>query len=249
MNSREASELFHLFFLRVLGASADRAHYRVKGGCNLRFWFKSVRYSEDLDLDVVVTSRPTLRNKVDRMLDAGPLVTLLRARGLMIEAWSAPKQTDTTQRWKVSLRTDAVRTPIQTKIEFSRRKEAGAHAYEPVDAELARRYAIPAPLASHYLAPTALAQKIRALAGRSEPQARDVFDLHLLLSTGARPDPSAVRGADLHAAISRAIDVSYDDFVGQVGAFLEPAHRVLYESREAWNQMQAEVVQHLEALA
>ncbi|MGH7327468.1 MAG: nucleotidyl transferase AbiEii/AbiGii toxin family protein, partial [Polyangiaceae bacterium] len=127
MSPREANELFHLLFLRVLTSSADRAHYRVKGGCNLRFWFKSVRYSEDLDLDVVITSRATLRNKIDRILEAGPLVAMLRTRGLAIEAWSAPKQTDTTQRWKVSLRSDDSRTAIHTKIEFSRRQPAGVH--------------------------------------------------------------------------------------------------------------------------
>ena len=31
----------------------------VKGGCNLRFFFDSVRYSEDIDFDVAVIARET----------------------------------------------------------------------------------------------------------------------------------------------------------------------------------------------
>jgi hypothetical protein len=47
-------------------------------------------------------------------------------------------------------------------------------------------------------------------------------------------------------AIERMMDVGYDEFLGQVGAFLEPEHRELYESRESWNQMQSDVVAGLE---
>lgn len=38
----------------------------LKGGCNLRFLFGSVRSSEDMDLDVVVLAKETLKNKVGR---------------------------------------------------------------------------------------------------------------------------------------------------------------------------------------
>ena len=49
-SDRQAVELFHLLFLRQLASGADRARIALKGGCNLRFYFGSVRYSEDLDL-------------------------------------------------------------------------------------------------------------------------------------------------------------------------------------------------------
>jgi len=248
MGPREYVELFHLLFLRMLAAGSDRTHYCVKGGCNLRFWFRSVRYSEDLDLDVTVTSRATLKNKVDRLLAPGPLAGLLRAQGIAIVSTSAPKQTDTTQRWKVTLSAADAAT-MHTKIEFSRRGLSGAHAYEPVDAGVARRYRIPSPMASHYLAPAALAQKIGALAHRAETQARDVFDVHLLLAAAGAPKLDAAARKDLGAAVERAMGVSYDEFVGQVVAFLEPEHRELYASRGAWDQMQSEVVRGLEALA
>lgn len=49
MTDQEAVETFHLHFVRLLFMGRDKANYIVKGGCNLRFFFGSVRYSEDLD--------------------------------------------------------------------------------------------------------------------------------------------------------------------------------------------------------
>lgn len=46
----------------------DKGLIALKGGCNLRFFFGSVRYSEDMDLDVVVIAKETLKNQVDRLL-------------------------------------------------------------------------------------------------------------------------------------------------------------------------------------
>ena len=45
-------ERFHLLFLVQLGQKLDKRFYALKGGCNLRFFLKSIRYSEDMDLDV-----------------------------------------------------------------------------------------------------------------------------------------------------------------------------------------------------
>ncbi len=249
---REHVEAFHLGFLRVLTSGTDKAHYIVKGGCNLRFWFRSVRYSEDLDLDVTITARATLKNKVDRILEGAALGAMLRTQGLVLGSVSAPKQTETTQRWKLMLAAEGRKSGFPTKIEFSRRGSVPSHLFEPVDAALARHHRVAAPLAHHYLAPAAVAQKVGALAHRSETQARDVFDLHLLLTTAVEPgaihlDPAARR--DLPRAIERAMDVSFDDYQGQVVVFLEPEHAAIHASRAWWDQMQSDVVSALEALA
>ena len=45
-------ELFHLEFLRCLSRKIRAEFYALKGGVNLRFFFKSFRYSEDMDIDV-----------------------------------------------------------------------------------------------------------------------------------------------------------------------------------------------------
>ena len=45
-------------FLRALVAKGDdKSLIALKGGCNLRFYFASIRYSEDIDFDVVVIRR------------------------------------------------------------------------------------------------------------------------------------------------------------------------------------------------
>lgn len=248
---RELVEVFHLVFLRLLAAGPDRSHYVVKGGCNLRFWFGSVRFSENLDLDVRVTARAALKNKVDRLLEGGALASLLGASSVSVEGHSAPKQTEVTQQWKVSLRAEGLGSPFHTKIELSRRGTASGSAFEAVDRAIARRYGVSPPLAEHYLAPAALLQKIGALAHRSETQARDVFDLDLLFTrlAGSLPALDKPARAAVPLAIERAMGVSYDDFAGQVLAFLEDEHRVLYESREAWDRLQGDVVDGLEELA
>jgi hypothetical protein len=44
-------EVFHLLFLRELVRSVPLSAFVLKGGTNLRFFFGSIRYSEDMDLD------------------------------------------------------------------------------------------------------------------------------------------------------------------------------------------------------
>src|SRR5689334_25332108 len=101
---RETIEVFHLLFLRAFGARVDKALYALKGGCNLRFFHKSIRYSEDIDLDIRTMSSATLRGNVDRVLDAPAFLQTLRAHQIEVARVSRPKQTETTQRWKVALR-------------------------------------------------------------------------------------------------------------------------------------------------
>lgn len=251
--AREHVELFHLCFLRVLASGTDKSHYVVKGGCNLRFWFRSIRYSEDLDLDVTVTARATLKNKIDRLLAGPTLGAMLRAQGLAIRESSAPKQTETTQRWTILLAAEGLRTALPTKIEFSRRDRVAAleHAFEPIDPVLVRRYRMATPLAHHYRAAAAVAQKIAALAHRPETQARDLFDLHLLLTTAVGPHEvtlAAPARRDLPRAIERGMELSFDEYQGQVVAFLEADQAAIRASRAEWEQLQSEAILALEAL-
>lgn len=245
--ARETVEFFHLVFLRgLLARGEDKSLIALKGGCNLRFFFSSVRYSEDIDLDVVVMSRETLKNKVDRLLKS-PLVTApLLSRGVRLTDISVPKQTDTTQRWKLGLAAEHSAVPLRTKIEFSRRDAIEDVAFEAMPRQVLAPYGLTPLLASHYRAPAAVLQKINALAGRPEPQARDVFDLNLLF---ARPDTTDMKlptKAKRTSAIENAISVSFDDYASQVVAYLEPEQAALYDSKEAWETMQDAVVARLE---
>lgn len=251
LSVRQSTELFHLVLLRALVAKGeDKGLVALKGGCNLRFFFGSVRYSEDMDLDVVVIAKETLRNKVDRLLKSPAVVAPLKTHGLTIVTTSAPKQTETTQRWKVGLRRQGDELPIRTKVEFSRRDDIAGTKYEPTDREVLRPYGLTPVLAVHYTVGAAIRQKIHALAARAEPQARDVFDLSLLL---ARPDAAdlsldAAARVWLDDAIDRAMGISFDEYASKVVAYLEPSQTEIYADRSAWDAMQEDVVARLEAL-
>jgi len=244
---REAIEVFHLLFLRALSARADKALYALKGGCNLRFFHKSIRYSEDMDLDIRTMSVATLRNNVDRVLEAASFLQTLRAQQIQISQLSRPKQTETTQRWKLALRSAVAGPDIPTKIEFSRRALDEGVAHEAVDPEVIRRYRLYPILAQHYTAPAALAQKIAALALRSQTQARDIFDLKLLLDAAAGDSTLPTKIAThLPRAIENAMSIGYDEFAGQVLAYLEPEYQDHYRPRRTWEDLQAQVVNALE---
>jgi hypothetical protein len=251
LSVRQSTELFHLVLLRALVAKGeDKSLVALKGGCNLRFFFGSVRYSEDMDLDVVVIAKETLKNKVERLLRSPAVAAPLKAHGLTIVETSAPKQTETTQRWKVGLRREGDELPIRTKVEFSRRDAIEGTNFEATDREVLRPYGLTPVLAAHYTTAAATRQKIHALAARTDPQARDVFDLSLLFS---RPDAAglaldAAAKKWLTGAIDHAMGLSFDEYASNVVAFLEPGHAEVYADRSAWDAMQEDVALRLEAL-
>src|SRR5947207_4888042 len=102
-NSRQSMELFHLLFLCQLGRKVDKKRYALKGGCNMRFYFKSIRYSEDMDIDIQIINKDTLFKNVNKLLSSIPFNNILQTQGMEILNISTPKQTPTTQRWKIEL--------------------------------------------------------------------------------------------------------------------------------------------------
>ena len=242
-------ESFHLSLLRILEARLNRANWVVKGGVNLRAWFGSRRYSEDLDLDVIKCAPHVLRERFDKVLLSRPLAEVLTTQGLEIARASKPKQTDTTQRWKIELGAAGVSVPLHTKIEFSRRATPHEeYALEPVRPDVVRPYGIPAPTANHYTAASAIRQKIQALTGRSEAQARDVWDLdHLIRTTNVdpRPLPRDVQVV-LPEAVERTLSLEYDTFKAQVVPYLSVQDQTIYGTRDAWDRMRELVAERLE---
>ncbi len=51
LNHIEAREAFHTFLLLRFAGTLPQGTWRVKGDVNLRLFFRSIRYSEDMDLD------------------------------------------------------------------------------------------------------------------------------------------------------------------------------------------------------
>jgi predicted nucleotidyltransferase component of viral defense system len=250
LSDRQVVEFFHLQYVRLLCAGPDKHRFAIKGGCNLRFFFESVRYSEDIDLDVAGMPVHALKEKVSKILGGPALALPLRSRGTSVAEATAPKQTETTQRWKVALSVEARSLPLHTKIEFSRRRTAEETAIDPVSATVLADYQLMTMLAPHYRLAAALRQKIGALVGRTTVQARDVFDLAVLLArAGGQVDALRPLRAEVPKAIERAMDVSYGDFKSQVASYLKPEHLDEYGSRRAWEAMQAQVVDRLEKAA
>jgi hypothetical protein len=115
-----------------------------------------------------------------------------------------------------------------------------------VDPLVAASYRLPPFLISHYDAASALRQKVGALAGRRETQARDVFDLHLLLAGGATLRGRTGLGDGVaERACANAPSVDFDTFKSQVLSYLEPEARAQYDSQSAWDTIVLEVVDGL----
>ena len=240
-------EQFHLLFLAQLGRRLDKKLYVLKGGCNLRFFHRSMRYSEDLDLDVRDVDPHVLRDKVRSLFSSRPFAETLEARGLEVEHVTEHKQTGTTQRWKLGLRIERGGMPLPTKIEFSRRGMDSGVVFESVDPGLIRAYLLPPLMVNHYSAHAAFRQKLGALARRTQTQARDIFDLHHLIAMGALTDAlQTIDPRDAEQARANAMTIDFGTFKSQVLAYLAPEDQAHYDSASVWDTLVLEVVAALE---
>lgn len=245
--AKQYVEIFHLIFLQHLESKLDKALFALKGGCNLRFFYKSIRYSEDMDFDVRVIAKQTLQNKINKLLTSDALLQTLRSKGIEIVTVSEPKQTETTQRWKLSLRGAGLTLPLPTKIEFSRRDMTEEVGFEAVDSNLIRTYQLYPIITNHYAIQAAFNQKVNALIHRSETQARDIFDLKLLLDAGADPKKLTIPiRSQCNTAIENAMSIGFTEFKSQVVAYLMAEYQEYYSSSNNWHAIQNAVIQALE---
>ena len=241
----EAVEVFHLLFLSFLGRKADKRAYALKGGCNLRFFFHSPRYSEDMDLDISGIPVFKLREVVNAILESVPFAQALAIHRVRIDHITEHKQSETTQRWKLGLSIPGEQ-PIPTKVEFSRRGLRDDSVFERIHPEILDRYRLAPFLCSHYPAWVACRQKIEALATRAVPQARDVFDLWLLgTEERVRQARAALDPGVREAAATNLASLSFDHFRGQVLPYLKPGEQDAYASADVWEHMQLELMERL----
>jgi len=239
-------ELFHLLFIDQLGRKLNKKFYALKGGCNMRFFFKSPRYSEDIDLDVQSIAVAFLRKKVNDILSSKPFRDILQVRDIEIEHITEHKQTETTQRWKLGLIVPHIEKTLPTKIEFSRRGLEKHIKFEHISPEIIRFFELPPILANHYPADITCQQKLKALISRKTVQARDIFDLYLLLASRVeRVDlPEEVR-ANLDKAKESILSMDFVVFKSQVISYLEPEDQSRFESEEVWDNIRLHVVETL----
>lgn len=249
-------EAFHFSFLHRLLSVSDPALYVLKGGVNLRFFFGSPRYSEDMDLDVLGGSVATLKKNGYKILGDGAFQRSLRVFGvdhLVINDPHNAKHTATTQRFRCALVRESGQS-LPTRVEFSRRAEdpGDAAPREDIDPEVARPYRRLPFRCRHYAGSTAVRHKIDALAGRTATQARDVFDLHQLIRGGHFADAVASEilvDAPMAQALDKLGTLTWEDYAGQVVEFLTSEARAEFGTQDAWDAMWARVFQSLEAHA
>jgi Nucleotidyl transferase AbiEii toxin, Type IV TA system len=249
---RDARELFHLLFLQWLVRATDPRLYVLKGGVNLRFFHGSPRYSEDMDLDVERdhVSVATLKKNGYKILADAAFRRVLATADIVDVRVNDParaKHTETTQRFGVAL-VLASGQALPTKIELSRRGIDAGAIVERLDPEVAHRHGRTAFHVRHYDAIAAARQKIGALAGRPEPQARDLFDLYLLDSRGGIGAAFTSTTAETRRrAAQSARELDYADFEGQVVEYLEADAAAELGDATRFQAMQRTVVERLEA--
>lgn len=259
LDSVAIRESFHLLVLRAIAPPLGLG-LRLKGGVNLRAFYGSERYSEDMDLDADPRLQQRLKHLLPEAIRSVSTRRALLELGIRdIEMGNQPaKDTDTVLRYKMGLMAGGVRYP--TKIEVSYRGEAPAEwarlASPLVD--VTAPY-IPAgtsfPAIGYYGRPAALWQKVFALAARTEVQARDVFDLGVLLDSrhDERYGPVDVgflraylTDEILQEAARRALEITSEEFREQVVAFLPPERRSYYAAE--WVTTQVAVASFIEAI-
>lgn len=246
MNSKQFIEYFHIVFMAQLSQVLDRKLFILKGGCNLRFYMKSIRYSEDIDFDVHTVSKETLKKNVEKALNSKALEKRLLSQGLLITKFSSPKQTDTVQRWKLALQHESTPFETPTKIEFSRRKIIDDFQFEAVDADILDAYKLYPISAQHYGVTSAIVQKIKALAHRSQVQSRDIFDLYTLLQKQKELPAKCVSEKDKGKAIENLMLVNFEQYKSQVVAYLMSDYQEEFGSKEKWNQIVEQVLHYIE---
>ncbi|MBI5418424.1 nucleotidyl transferase AbiEii/AbiGii toxin family protein [Candidatus Poribacteria bacterium] len=151
-DSLQIREIFHLEFLRWLGRKLRIDTFVLKGGVNLRYFFNSFRYSEDMDIDIKGMKVDNLKNTVMKILESPSFQDGLKSyfiERVVLPDITKAKQTETTQRFKIHLIT-SVGEDLFTKIEFSRREIKGVSVVRSVSDTILRIYKMPPLLVPHY---------------------------------------------------------------------------------------------------
>lgn len=251
-NQLQLREVFHLEFLRRFGRKVKAEFYTVKGGTNLRFFFNSIRYSEDMDIDLKGVRVNLIKDTVMNILENADFRNNLKSydvEDIIPPDMSKAKQTETTQRFKVHLITSSGED-LFTKVEFSRRGFKGEIVVEEVADNVLRAYKMAPLVIPHYDMRSAVMQKIGALAARSVIQARDIFDLYIMSS---QYQPIAAEGlttgpSKVARAHENLFEVSFEQFRDTVVSYLALEEQALYASAERWDEIKLKVASFLEEI-
>lgn len=251
-NQLQIREIFHLEFLRFFFRKMKMNFFSLKGGANLRFFFRNIRYSEDMDIDVSGVSVSSLKDVVLKTLKTPYFQNNLLQFGIeriILPDMRSAKQTQTTQRFKIHLITyDGV--DLFTKIEFSRQGFSGDSVVEDVSNTVLRPYKVPPLIIPHYEIYSTTLQKISALASRSVVQARDIFDLYILAPQIAlsRLREKRPKSTLLKKAYENIFEIDFRNFRDTVVSYLSFEEQKIYNSPSRWDEVRLKASKLIEDL-
>lgn len=252
INSLQTIEIFHIEFLRRFVPKIDPNYFALKGGVNLRLFFQSIRYSEDIDINVngKRVRKDKLIKVVMDILDNRNFLDVLKTFGIVgvvKPSMKVAKQTDTTQRFKIHLKTKSG-LDLFTKVEFSRREDMGHAVNEHILSEVLRDYKMAGFVIPHYEVNAAVVQKIKALAQRNEIEARDIFDINLLSSRYSNSENKLPKlEADLiERARDNVFNIDFIQYREVVVKFLSEEDQRIYDSEKVWDDIQLKTAQLIE---
>lgn len=245
----QAREAVHVLLLRRLQEVQDARAVILKGGVNLRLFHGSPRYSEDIDLDGVLGARLAIRSSIRGIFDDRDFARSLARLGLRgVDPGEGPnKDTETTFRYKFHVLGPGNQS-YGTKVEVSFRERNETDPFDiatPPSDRVGRYFPEGDELrVQRYGRPAAVRQKIEALAGRTRIEARDIFDIHVLLREKDGGSPTLidflaenVDSSTLELARERALELQYPEYESLVVRFLEDEVRQEYQSQERWDHL------------
>lgn len=260
ISGTQAREAVHVLLLRELQEVKDARAVILKGGVNLRLFHGSPRYSEDMDLDGESNARLAIRSTIRGIFDDREFARSLTRLGLRgVDPKEGPnKDTETTFRYKFHVLAPGNQS-YGTKVEVSFRDRNEADSFDLVEPDPDRvgRF-LPADEAlavQRYGREAALRQKVEALAGRTRIEARDIFDIHMLLGEEEPPGSvlvgflaENVDSGTLDLAQERALELEYPEYESLVVRFLEDRVRERYRSPERWDELRLKTASLIETV-
>ncbi len=257
ISAATAREAVHIFLLKRLESLRERGRIVVKGGVNLRLFFGSPRYSEDIDFDGEPSASVAIKDAICGMFEDRTTIQELRKLGIRsLDPGEGPnKDTETTYRHKFGVVTGGdVRYPTKVEVSFRGRYDGdeiltSQPSPDVVSPYLGENFSL---VLSHYGRNAAVRQKVLALAGRQFVQARDVYDLNVLAPSGQALEAvrflaHTVDDEILQRAHDRALEISYDEYRGQVVEFLPESVRADHELNMVWDEMRLTAATLVEA--
>lgn len=245
MTPFEQREAFHLLMFAAFAERFVGRGYALKGGVCLRFYHRSPRLSEDMDLDIGNISADTLRRGVEGVMGRSSFASSLESLGIVRIIWRAAKSTETTQRWNLSLEMGGNAPPILTRLECSRRRSSIPYVMGIPAPDLLARYGYRPFSGQYYSADEMTHQKIVALASVRRHALRDLFDLDFLFTHGGGNIPVEVENSDRRAALKKISSMAWPQFSADVLPYLSAESRSALDQKSEFDRLVQRVEKRL----